>query len=64
MSLFDYLESQRIAAQDYSFYGLLMAAIRKADTHNLGLIRQVFPRVVEELELRYSARYGKIAGDA
>jgi hypothetical protein len=60
MSLYDYRESQGIHG---SFYALIMAAMRKADTNNLRLLKAAFPEVWDELSKRYNARGGMIEGD-
>jgi len=62
-SLYDYLESQKIAAQGYTFYGLLGALVRKADTENLERIRKAFPGFVEMFVERYNAPGGKLDTD-
>ncbi len=63
MSLYDYRESQEIAAKDYQFYALIMAAMRKADTDNFEKLKEIFPEVWEELCKRYNAPGGSINGD-
>ena len=60
MSLYDYRESQGIHGQ---FYALIMAAMRKADSDNLELLKAAFPAVWEELQQRYNAPGGMIEGD-
>jgi hypothetical protein len=64
MSLHEYLASQEIAAEDYPFYALIMAAMRQADTDNTEKLRYIFPRVWEELESRYHAPGGRLEGEA
>jgi len=63
VSLYDYKKSQEIAAKDYPFYALIMAAIRQADTDNLYKLREAFPHVCLEFSFRYNAPDGKLAGD-
>lgn len=58
MSLFDYQASRVIAAEDYPFYALVMAAMRQADTHNTRVLAAAFPEVAEELAQRYNAPGG------
>lgn len=58
MSLFDYKASQQIAAEDYPFYALIMAAMRKADSTNERKLREAWPEVWEELFTRYNAPGG------
>ena len=50
---YEYHESREIAAQDYSFYSLVMAAMRKADNKNERLLRVAFPDVWEALREKY-----------
>ena len=63
MSLYDYKFSQEIAKQDPPFCGLIMAAIRKADSINLRLFREAWPEVVEEFQRRYHAPGGILPED-
>jgi len=58
MSLYDYRQSKEIAAKDYQFYALIMAAMRKADTHNLIRLKSMFSGTWEELQARYNAPGG------
>jgi len=60
MSLYEYKESQQIAAQDFGFYALIMAAARKADTGNFAALEYAFPSTIAELKLRYNAPDGRI----
>ena len=50
--------SKRIAAQDYPFYSLIMAAMRQADTDNLYALERAFPEVWRELKYRYNSPGG------
>ena len=59
MSIIDYRQSASLAA-DGSFYGLLMAAMRNADTDNLEKLKVAFPKVFEELHARYNAAGGAL----
>lgn len=63
MSLYDYQYSQQISAGDPPFYGLIMAAMRKADTTNIVRLRVVFPEVYDEFQARYNAPGGVLAND-
>lgn len=63
MSLFDYRMSKKISETDPSFYALIMAAIRKADTRNADLLRAAFPETYHELQARYNAPGGVLPGD-
>ena len=58
MSLYEYHESRRISLQDFSFYALIMAAMRKSDTDNSEKLQAAFPEVFKELRLRYDAPGG------
>ena len=64
MSLHDYTESRRLEADDAPFYGLIMAAMRRADTMNAHKLREAFPEVWEELQARYDAPAGILVGEA
>jgi len=55
-----YLASKKLAALDAPFYGLIMAAMRKADTDNLIMLRTCWPDVWTELKARYNAPGGAL----
>jgi hypothetical protein len=63
MSKHEYLASQEIARHGHPFYGIVMAAMRQADTDNLELLRQAWPEVFAELQARYNAPGGDLEGD-
>lgn len=63
MSLHDYRSSMDIAAGDPPFCGLIMAAMRKADTANLMKLRDSWPGVYDELRARYNAPGGLLPGE-
>ncbi len=63
MSLYDYEVSRELEAHDLPFYALIMAAMRRADTDNLDLLRAAFPEVWAELSARYHAPGGMLPGD-
>lgn len=63
MSRHEYEESKRINQNGHSFYGLLMAAMRNADTSNLEKLRAAFPEVATELQARYDAPGGVLPSD-
>ncbi len=63
MSRYDYLQSRGIAALDRPFYAIIMAAMRRADTDNLELLRNAFPQVFTELDARYKAPGGWLPED-
>lgn len=59
MSIIDYRQSISLSA-DGSFYGLLMAAMRNADTDNLEKLKTAFPHEFGELQARYNAMGGAL----
>jgi hypothetical protein len=63
MSLYDYRESQEIDRAQYSFYALIMAAMRQADTENTEKLRMCWPDIYDELFQRYNAPGGAITPD-
>lgn len=63
MSKFDYDISRKIAAEDYPFYALIMAAMRKADSNNVAKLQSMWPNVWEELQARYNAPGGLLPGE-
>ena len=67
MSLHEYEEGLEMATKDVPFYVLIQAAMRRADTYNLGLLKACWPEVWLELKARYNAPDGllqsEIAGD-
>ena len=63
MSHFDYKMSQQIAAEDYPFYALIMAAMRQADTGNAELLEEAFPKIWADLPARYNAPGGILPGE-
>lgn len=63
MSLHEYLESQKIERKRYPFYALIMAAMRQADDNNLWKLRNMWPKVWDELEARYHAPGGELEND-
>jgi hypothetical protein len=60
---FEYQESRTIAAQDYGFYSLIMAAMRQADDENKAKLQAMFPDVWDELQIRYNAPGGLLVGE-
>jgi len=63
MSHYDYIKAQELELHDIPFYGLIMAALRKADTDNLNALKDAFPQVWTELMARYNAPGGELPGD-
>lgn len=58
-----YRASVELGRHDPSFYGLIMAAMRKADTGNAEILRLAFPEVWADLQARYDAPGGVLASD-
>lgn len=63
MSLYDYETSKRIAADNPPFAALIMAALHKADTGNAMLLREMWPEICDEMQVRYAAPGGALASD-
>lgn len=63
MSLYDYKCSRIIEAEDYTFYGILMAAMRQADDKNTEKLKLMWPEVYDELRKRYHAPGGILPGE-
>jgi len=63
MSYSDYIIGRHIEAQGYSFYGIIQAAMRKADTYNLEKLKRAFPGTWEELQKRYRTSGGLLEGE-
>jgi hypothetical protein len=60
---FAYRASIALGKGDPSFYGLIMAAMRKADTRNAELLRRAFPEVWADLQARYLSPGGVLDTD-
>lgn len=63
MSRHEYEMSKKIAAEDYPFYAVVMAAMRQADSSNLLALKREFPLVYTELQQRYASPGGALPGD-
>ena len=63
MSHYDYHFSQRDDLAVGPFYGIIMAAMRRADTDNLELLKEAFPSTWRELQERYWAPGGYLPGE-
>lgn len=63
MSHLNYEQSKQLATEDYPFYALIMAAMRRADTHNLEKLKNAFPSTWNELKGRYNAPGGVLPSD-
>lgn len=62
MSLYDYQMSQRVNPE-ISFYGLIMACMRQADTDNTERLKTMWPDVWDELQTRYHAPGGMLPSE-
>lgn len=60
---FAYKASIELGRGDPSFYGLVMAAMRRADTTNTAILRAAFPAVWDDLQARYLAPGGVLDSD-
>lgn len=62
-SLHNYLQSREISDGDPSFYSLLFALLRKADSANYGRLVEAFPQAAAEFQARYNAPGGALPGE-
>lgn len=62
MSIYDYETSKQVDP-DISFYGIIMAAMRRADSDNAEMLKRCWPQVWKELEARYWAPGGLLEGE-
>ncbi len=58
-----YWAAREIAAKGYSFYALLQATIRRADSDNLSKLKAIWPEVVAEIQARYVSPGGYLEGE-
>ena len=65
MSLYDYEVGQKVVREygDDEFYGLIQACMRLADTDNLQRLKIDWPDVWSDLQVRYNAPQGRLAGE-
>lgn len=63
MALYNYKECLELRRHDYGFYSLIMAAMWKADTQNIEILKAAWPELFEELKARYNAPGGILPGD-
>jgi len=63
MSLDDYYDGLAINAKRFTFNGIIQAAMRKADTDNLLKLKDAWPEVWTELQVRYNAPGGILPGE-
>jgi len=64
MSLDDYTVSRDLVADDTPFYGLVMAAMWRADPENLVKLINAWPEVYAEFDARFHATRGRLPGDS
>jgi hypothetical protein len=63
MSLHEYRTSQKLDEVDVSFYALIMAAMRRADSENAYRLRELFPATWLELQRRHHSPDGLIGDE-
>ena len=63
MSYYDYKSSTAIESFKISFYGIIMLAMRRADTDNLEILKRAWPEQWAELQSRYHAPGGLLPGE-
>jgi len=63
MSYETYLTALHLSAEDYPFYALIQAAMRKADSDNAWKLQHEWPDVWAELQSRYNAPGGHLPGE-
>jgi hypothetical protein len=51
---YEYMVAIALHKADYGFYSLIMAAMLKADTTNVKLLKALYPQVWTELERLYN----------
>lgn len=63
MSFYSYKASQVLSEENAPFDSYIMAAFRGADTFNAIKLKAAFPEITSELQLRYDAPGGYLAGE-
>jgi len=63
MTYYDYQKALELAAMDVPFYALIQAAMRKADSTNIDLLRAAWPNTYNELLERRNAPGGYLKGE-
>jgi hypothetical protein len=63
--ILDYLWSRQLDSRldGVPFAGLIMLAMRRADTDNLAALAGAFPEIAQELRARYNAPAGLLESD-
>lgn len=67
MSLYEYQQAHevnRTADWGEDFYALVMVLMLNADTSNQGKLRAAWPHIWDELQQRYNAPRGLLAGES
>lgn len=59
-----YNAGRELFQQDWPFYAMIQAAMRKADTQNLRALQAAFPDTWADLDARYNAPGGFLPGEA
>ena len=60
---YDFEQSRLIAANDPTFYSILYALIRKADSDNARRIESAWPGIIAEARERYNAPGARLEGE-
>jgi hypothetical protein len=63
MSYYDYETGRKLEMTELPFYGIIQAAMRRADNENLEKLKGCFPEVWDDLQKRYNAPGGKLEND-
>lgn len=63
MSLYDYQESKRAETEEFPFYALVMACMRKADDENAKKLKAAWPDTWDELMNRYGSPGGLLESE-
>ena len=63
MTHYDYEVAMQIEAENYPFYALIMAVMRKADSTNAAKLRSAWPDISAELQYRYWSAGGFMPGE-
>jgi hypothetical protein len=63
MSLHEYQYAIELDKADAPFYGLIMAAMLRADGDNIVALRSIFPETYQELDMRYNTPGARLPGE-
>ena len=64
MSLHSYQRAMEMSAQDEPFYALIMAAMVRADSDNIEMLKSCWPDTWAELDASYHASGGILEGES